>query len=109
MVPGDKITYTQVFTVKGDGKNLKGTISYNKPALTSTFSAGLIHSVKVTSSNATVAESPAGSNQFAFSQPFGTATLTAVVTYELPASTAGTTDQNKSATLPAAAFTIQQS
>ena len=107
MVPGDKVTYTQVFTVKGDGKNLKGTITYTKPALSSTF-AGLTHSVKVTSSNAKVVESPADSHQFAFTEPFGTATLTAVVTYTLPASTSGTTDQNKAATLPAAAFTITQ-
>ena len=40
MVPGDKVTYTQTFTVKGSGKNLKGTIAYVKPALTTNF-AGL--------------------------------------------------------------------
>lgn len=108
MVPGDKVTYTQVFTVKADGKNLKGTISYTKPNLTSTFT-GLTHTVKVTSSDANVVETPANSNQFAFTQPFGTATLTAVVTYTLPTNTSGTTDQNKAATLPAAAFTITQS
>jgi alternate signal-mediated exported protein len=109
MVPGDKVTYTQVFTVKGDGKNLAGTISYSEPNLTSTFSPELDYSVEVTSSSATVTETSAGSNNFEFSDPFGTATLTAVVTYELPASTNGTANQNKAATLPAAAFTITQS
>ena len=107
MVPGDKVTYTQVFTVKGAGKNLEGTISYTKPDLTSSFT-GLVHSVKVTSSDAKVVESATNPNNFSFSEPFGTATLTAVVTYELPTSTSGTTDQNKAATLPAAAFTITQ-
>jgi hypothetical protein len=65
--------------------------------------------VQVTSSSATIVETAPGSNQFTFASPFGTATITAVVTYELPAATGGTTNQNKSATLPAAAFTITQS
>ena len=109
LVPGDKVTYTQVFTVKGDGKNLAGTVTYTQPGLTSSFSPNLDYSVKVTSNNATLTETAPGSNQFEFSDPFGTATLKAVVTYELPRSTAGTTNQNKAATLPAAAFTITQS
>ena len=108
MVPGDKVTYTQTFTVKASGKKLAGTIAYVKPSLTSTF-AGLTHSVAVTSSSSSVTETAPGSNQFAFNAPFGTATLTAVVTYTLPSGTSGQTDQNKAATLPAAAFTISQS
>jgi alternate signal-mediated exported protein len=107
MVPGDVVTYTQTFTVTGDGKNLAGTISYVEPTLTSSFST-LTHAVDVTSDDAAVVESAPGSNQFEFSGEFGTATLTAVVTYTLPAATGGTTDQNKSATLPAANFTIAQ-
>ncbi len=109
MVPGDEVTYTQVFTIKGDGQNLEGTIAYVEPALTSTFSPEVVYDVDVTSSSATVTETAPGSNQFEFSDPFGTATLTAVVTYELPSGTSGTTNQNKSATLPAASFTITQS
>jgi alternate signal-mediated exported protein len=109
MVPGDKVTYTQTFTVKAEGKNLKGTLNYTKPSLTGTFSPQLSNSVQVTSSSATIVETAPGSNQFTFASPFGTATITAVVTYELPAATGGTTNQNKSATLPAAAFTITQS
>ncbi|MGF9760449.1 alternate-type signal peptide domain-containing protein [Microvirga sp. 0TCS3.31] len=108
MVPGDKVTYTQTFTVKGSGKNLKGTIAYVKPSLTDNTFAGLTHTVDITSSNAVItAGSTAGT--FTFNQPFGTATLTAKVTYTLPASTANQVDQNKTATLPAAAFTISQS
>ena len=107
MVPGDKVTYTQTFTVKGTGKNLKGTIAYVKPTLTNTFT-GLTHTVDITSSSADIT---AGSTDgtFTFAQPFGTATLTAKVTYTLPAGTANQVDQNKAATLPAAAFTISQS
>ena len=41
--------------------------------------------------------------------PFGTATLTATVTYTLPGSTTNTVDQDKSASTPASAFTISQS
>ena len=107
MVPGDVVTYTQTFTVKGDGNNLEGTISYVEPSLTSTFTT-LTHDVVVTSDNATVTETAPGSNQFEFSDPFGTATLTAVVTYTFPGTTGTTVDQNKSATLPAANFTVTQ-
>lgn len=107
MVPGDVVTYTQTFTIKGDGKNLEGTISYVEPSLTSTF-ATLTHDVVVTSDDTTVAETAPGSNQFEFSDEFGTATLTAVVTYTFPGSTGGTSDQNKAAALPAANFTIAQ-
>lgn len=109
MVPGDTVTYTQTFTVKGTGKNLKGTIAYVKPALSNnSFSAGMTHTVDITSSSADItAGSTAGT--FTFAQPFGTATLTAKVTYTLPAGTANQVDQNKAATLPAAAFTISQS
>jgi alternate signal-mediated exported protein len=107
MVPGDKVTYTQTFTVKGSGKNLKGTIAYVKPELTNNTFAGLTHTVDITSSNAAItAGSTAGT--FNFAQPFGTATLTAKVTYILPTNTANQVDQNKTATLPAAAFTISQ-
>ena len=107
MVPGDKVTYTQTFTVKGSGKNLKGTIVYAKPSLTTTFT-GLVDTVDITSSTAGItAGSTAGT--FNFAQPFGTATLTAKVTYTLPAGTTNQVDQNKAATLPAAAFTISQS
>ena len=106
MVPGDKVTYTQTFTVKGSGKNLKGTIAYVKPALTSDFSAGMTHTVDITSNSAVITGT---GGAFTFAQPFGTATLTAKVTYVLPASTANQVDQNKTATLPAAAFTISQS
>lgn len=108
LVPGDVVSYTQTFTVKGTGKNLEGTISYTEPALSSTFTT-LDHDVEVTASSGTIVETAPGSNQFTFSDPFGSATLTAVVTYTLPDTTGGTTDQLASATLPAAAFTISQS
>jgi alternate signal-mediated exported protein len=107
MVPGDKVTYTQTFTVKATGKNMKGNVVYTKPNLTNTF-AGLTNSVVITSDNANVVESQTTPGTFAFTSPFGTATLKAVVTYTLPSGTTAQVDQNKSATLPAAAFTITQ-
>jgi len=108
MVPGDTVTYTQTFTVKGTGKNLKGTIAYVKPSLTSTFSNALVNTVAVTSNNGTIVPTGPGATSFTFAAPFDTATLTAVVTYTLPAGTTGQVDQNDTATLPAAAFTIAQ-
>jgi alternate signal-mediated exported protein len=107
MVPGDQVSYTQTFTVKASGKNMAGTIAYVKPNLTSTF-AGLQHEVTVTSSNGVDITPDTAPNSFTFSGPFGTATLTATVTYTLPQGTADQADQNKAATLPAAQFTIQQ-
>ena len=110
MVPGDKVTYTQTFTVKGTGKNLKGTIAYVKPALSNnSFSAGMTHTVDITSSSADITAGSTAGTSFTFAAPFNTATLTADVTYTLPASTTGQVDQNDTATLPAAAFTIAQS
>jgi len=107
MVPGDKVTYTQVFDITGNGRNLRGKISYVEPAFSSTFS-GLLTDVQVVSSNGTVTETGDDTNNFVFEEPFGSGQLTATVTYELPASTTGTTDQLKSATLPAAEFLIEQ-
>lgn len=106
MVPGDTVTYTQTFTVKGTGKNLRGTISL-ADLEGANNSEGITRSVAVTAAggSAITQNTP---TSFSFEDPFGTATLTAVVTYELPASTSGTTDQNKSVSTPAAQFTIQQ-
>ena len=106
MVPGDVVTYTQTFEVKGTGKNLQGTIALAPGALGGT-ATGIARTVEVTSDDATIVRN-ADEVSFTFSDPFDTATLTAVVTYELPASTSGTTDQNKTATTPQSTFTIQQ-
>lgn len=109
LVPGDKVTYTQTFTVKGTGKNMEGTIKYVKPTVTGDSWSNLTHAVTVTSDNSDVEASGSSGTNFTFDAPFGTATLTATVTYTLPGGTGNQVDQNKSATLPAAAFTIQQS
>lgn len=111
MVPGDKVTYTQVFTVKGDGKNLAGTIEL--AALTGTNDSSTItRAVDVVSVETGTTEiTKIDKDSFSFADPFGTATLTATVTYVFPNGglTLGTTDQLKSVTTPAAAFTISQS
>lgn len=106
MVPGDKITYTQSFTVTGTGKNLAGTIALVPQGMSPNTFSTLTRSVDVVSSNASITKVD-GTN-FSFDAPFGTSTLTATVTYVLPASTGGTTDQLKSATTPASTFTIAQ-
>lgn len=108
MVPGDTITYTQTFTVTGSGKNLEGAIALDALEMSpNSFSDALTRDVDVVSDNATVAKD--GPTDFSFDAPFGTATLTATVTYVLPASVEGTDDQLASATTPASTFTISQS
>jgi alternate signal-mediated exported protein len=107
MVPGDVITYTQTFTVKGSGKNLEGTIALAPAAMSANgFGSGLTRSVTVTDTSDNTTLEPSGTNGFSFDAPFGTATLKAVVTYTFDAS--GTTDQNKAATTPTSTFTIAQ-
>ena len=107
MVPGDKVTYTQAFTVTGTGKNLKGAIALAAQNLSPNGFSTLTRTVDVVSSNSAITK--VNGTNFTFAAPFGSATLTATVTYVLPASTAGTTDQLKSATTPASTFTISQS
>jgi alternate signal-mediated exported protein len=111
MVPGDTVTYTQVFTVAGTGKNLSGTIKLNAlPMSPNGFSAALTRTVDVVDSGAGAATiTKDNATEFSFVDPFGTATLTATVTYTFPSSVTGTTDQNKTATTPASTFTIAQS
>lgn len=110
MVPGDKVTYTQTFTVSGSGKNLKGTIKLNALPMSPNGFSTLTRDVDVVASGAGAATiTKNNATDFSFAAPFGSATLTATVTYVLPASTTGTTDQLKSATTPASTFTISQS
>ena len=112
MVPGDTVTYTQAFTVKGDGKNLAGTIKLNTQAMSPNGFAGsgsLTRTVDVVASGAGATSiTKDNATEFSFSDPFGTATLTATVTYTFPSSVSGTSDQNKAATTPASTFTITQ-
>jgi len=109
MVPGDVVTYTQTFTVKGDGKNLKGTLALADPGAIQQFST-LTRTIHITSSNSTVSPDSGSfpNTAFHFNAPFGTSTMTAVVTYTLPSTTTNLVDQNKSTTTPATAFTITQ-
>lgn len=109
MVPGDVITYTQTFDVSGDGKNLQGTVVLDVEDLASDFST-LQYDVDVVASGSGATDITKDSaTTFSFVDPFGTATLTATVTYTLPSGTSGTVDQNKSADTPASTFTISQS
>ena len=110
MVPGDKVSYTQTFTVTGSGKNLKGTIALATANLTSGFGAGNLTrtvDVNVTTPGAAAITKDSATN-FSFAAPFDTATLTAVVTYTFN-DVSGTTDQNQAANTPASTFPITQS
>jgi alternate signal-mediated exported protein len=109
MVPGDKVTYTQTFSVAGTGKNLKGSIALANPGSTNTFSSNMVRTVKITSSNGTIVPVSGSDTSFTFASPFNTATLTAVVTYDFSSATSGTTDQGKSYDTPATTLTISQS
>ena len=106
VVPGDVIEQTQTFTVSGTGKNLAGEVTFDEGALTSAFGAYLTVDVVVTSDNAGVVNT--SGNDFAFSDPFGTADLTAVVTYTFDSATPDQVAQNASAALAASTLTISQ-
>ncbi len=111
MVPGDEVTYTQTFTVKGSGKNLAGTIELDALAMSpNTFSNQLTRTVDVVASGAGATSiTKYNATEFTFASPFGTATLTAKVTYTFPDTVTGLNNQDKAATTPASTFTIQQS
>jgi alternate signal-mediated exported protein len=105
VVPGDTITRTQTFAVKGTGKNLKGTVTFAPGAETNN---AVNVDVDVTSDNAKVTETASGSNNFAFDGPFGTGTMKVVVTYTLPRDTAGQAGQNVTASIANSTLTIAQ-
>ena len=110
IVPGDKIVRTQEFTLSGKGKNLKGTIKLTGGGVTQGGFDNLLDvTVQVTSDNATVLQDN-GTNDFTFSAPFGSAKLTAVVTYKFDK--AGVTKaqeaQNATAAIADSTLTIQQ-
>lgn len=115
LVPGDTVVRTQQFTVRGTGKNLEGTITLTGGAantetgVTKTGDKGLLGvTVDVESNNVRVVQSTDDPNVFEFEAPFGAATLTAVVTYTLPASVSQTDAQGATATMAASTLTIQQ-
>ena len=109
MVPGDVITYTQAFDVAGTGKNLQGTIELDVEDLVSDFSTLTYDVDVVASGSGATSITKDSATSFSFSDPFGSATLTATVTYTLPSSTDGVVDQDASASTPASTFTISQS
>lgn len=115
IVPGDVIKRTQVFTVTGNGKNLEGTIALTGGAVSAGEFANtdsavpanwLDVDVDVTSSGGGVTETTP--NNFAFDAPFGTQTLTAVVTYTFDENTTKRQAQDASASIADATFTIAQ-
>jgi alternate signal-mediated exported protein len=110
VVPGDTITRTQTFTVKGTGKNLTGTIDFAQGALdTSEFGDWLDVTVAITESPDNVTITPGTeANDFVFSAPFGEATLTAVVTYDFDENTPAMDAQAATATLGNSTITIAQ-
>lgn len=109
VVPGDIIKRTQTFAVTGTGKNLKGTIKLTGGAVTKGGFGDLLDvTVQVDSDNTGISRT--SGNDFEFDAPFGTGTLTAVVTYKFdPSGTTSTLEaQNATASIAASTFTIAQ-
>jgi alternate signal-mediated exported protein len=104
VVPGDVVTRTQEFTVKGTGKNLKGDVTFTPGS--EVDASELKVDVDVTSDNATVKEEAAEPNNFTFDAPFNTGTLTVVVTYSLPSESTGS--ENVTASIADSTLTIAQ-
>ncbi len=108
VVPGDVIKRTQTFTIKGTGKNLKGNVALSQGAVTKTaYGTYMTVGVDVTSNNASVTRSGT-TNNYNFTAPFGSATLTAVVTYTFDSTTPNQVAQNATASLADSTFTISQ-
>jgi alternate signal-mediated exported protein len=114
VVPGDVITRTQTFDVRGYGKNLSGTITFNPGTVDKGgfASAGpqydwLDVDVEITSPDAQLSPVQASATDFTFSSPFESATLTAVVTYTVGDATAQQA-QDATATLDGSSITIAQ-
>jgi alternate signal-mediated exported protein len=120
VVPGDVVTRTQEFTIKGTGKNLKGAIDFTQGAVDKAEFANagtngadgpanwLDVDVDLTVSNGVATEAVPGSNQFTFSSPFNTQTVTAVVTYTFDVNAEGVQAQRASATLENSGLVIRQ-
>lgn len=110
MVPGDVVTYTQTFDLAGTGKNLQGTVDFATQNLDSDFEPGDFTrdiDVTITGASAAITETPSGSNNFTFADPFEAATLTVVVTYDF-VDADGTDSQGAQASTPATTLTIAQ-
>ena len=114
VVPGDEITRTQTFDVKGYGKNLTGTITFNQGNLDKGGFASstpaydwLDVDVDITSPDGELDVVSTSDTDFTFSSPFETATLTAVVTYTVGDATAQQA-QDAKATLGESYITIAQ-
>jgi alternate signal-mediated exported protein len=105
MVPGDTVTRTQTFAIKGTGKHLAGVVDFTQGGVTGN-TTGFTVDVKVTSDNATVVAG--ADNDFTFSSPFTSATLTAVVTYKLDSSVSNQVDQNATVALADSTLAIRQ-
>jgi alternate signal-mediated exported protein len=105
MVPGDTVTRTQTFAIKGNGKNLAGVVDFTQGGVTGNTN-GFKVKVEVSSDNAKVVAG--AGNDFTFSSPFDTATLTAVVTYTLDSSVSNQVDQNATVALAESTLQIRQ-
>jgi alternate signal-mediated exported protein len=120
VVPGDVVTRTQVFTIRGTGSNLAGAIDFTQGSVDKTKFANtgtnpadapgnwLDVDVELDVSGGEVIETAPGSNQFTFSSPFGTATVTAVVTYAFDEDAEGVEAQDVSATIQDSGLVIRQ-
>ena len=110
LVPGDTVSRTQTFNVTGTGRNLEGAITLTSGAVDKgTFGEGLLGvEVDVISQDAEIIESTEVPNSFAFTAPFDTGTLTAVVTYTFAEGATAQQAQNATATMAESTLNITQ-
>ena len=104
VVPGDVVTRTQEFAIRGTGGNLKGDVTFTPGA--EVDADDLKVDVDVTSDNASVTENPSSPDNFTFDAPFNSGKLTVVVTYTLPDTSTGS--QNVTASIADSTLTIAQ-
>ena len=111
MVPGDVVTYTETFALSGTGKNLQGRVDFAPSALDNGFESGdLTRDIDISISGTDFTVDATDANEFTFDEPFTSATLTGVVTYDF-VDAEGTESQGATATTtatPASTITISQ-
>lgn len=107
IVPGNRLQFTQTLTIAATGNDLKAELSYNDLAITGSLSGVATTSLAVTSSSANVVPGTAPKT-FIVTPAGSSATVSVVLTVELPASTSGTTGQGGTLDLSALTFTLTQ-
>ncbi|MBT2503580.1 alternate-type signal peptide domain-containing protein [Curtobacterium sp. ISL-83] len=108
MVPGNTYQVTQTLTIGATGQDLKANLTYANQSITgdAALLAATTKTLAVTSTSASVVQSPSTANTFVVSPSSATSTVKVVFTIALPSS--ATTGQGGSINVGALAFTLTQ-